>query len=439
METGKPTYGSFLEGAKALLALLLVLALCRFLRLDLTQGPGGHLFALGFLMLAGTAGGRLAALIGLPRLTGYLVAGLLSSPNVFEVVSVSQVHSLTLVNNLALALIAFQAGCEFTNEMLQKNLKSLFYGTLSHVVVMFIAITAIVFFAGTWFHLLGDVQGLRLFAFSMVLGTLAVAKSPAAVVAILGETKAKGPLSDHALGIVVLLDVVVLALFSVVLVFANSLLDPLATVDLEKLVHLGEELLVSIAAGCTFGLWTILYFKWIRQATVLFIVASAYGVSAFCAYFNYDTMLVFVVAGYIVTNLSKQGKPLVESIESLSSVVMIVFFATAGASLHVDQIMAAWQLVLLIFLSRIAFTWVSAQTGHFLAKDTGTLKTYGFTPFISQAGLAIGLVIIVAQRFPGIGGEIASIAISIVALNEIVGPVVFKWGLGRAKEVGLKS
>jgi Kef-type K+ transport system membrane component KefB len=233
--------------------------------------------------------------------------------------------------------------------------------------------------------------------------------------------------------------VIVLILFSMILVLTRSVIDPLAGFDMSQLGHLAEELLASVAAGCTFGLMIACYFRLIGKEKILFVLVAAYGISALCRYFQYDTMLVFVVAGYIVTNLSKQGESMVHTIESMSSLVMIVFFATAGASLHLEYILDAWELVLIIFVGRTLLTWVAAQTGHRMANDQGVVRKYGYTPFVSQAGLAIGLTIIISARLPGVGDQIAAIAISVIALNEIFGPAIFKWGLQRAGEIGRKS
>ena len=54
--------------------------------------------------------------------------------------------------------------------------------------------------------------------------------------------------------------------------------------------------------------------------------------------------------------------------------------------------------------------------------------------FKSKA-LIIGLATIVQVRFPVVGTELATLAIALVTLNEIFGPVLFKWGLSRAGEI----
>jgi Kef-type K+ transport system membrane component KefB len=420
---------------KSLLALLIVLAGFWFIDHFMDRAiQKNSLFGLGFLILSGLAAGRLCTMVGLPSLTGYLAAGLLSGPSFLTIIDNAQVDQLRLVNGLALALIAMHAGCEFTKDMLAKNFKSLFHSSWANIVIIGVGITVVLMLMQSQIEFLQGFEFNQMIAIAALFAAIAVSKSPAAVVAILGETKIKNILSEHALGIVVILDVVVLILFSMLLAFAKSTLTPGVGFSIESLGHLLGEVGASIAAGTFFGLFIIFYLWLIDKERLLFIVSISYGVTALCNYLHYDTMLVFVVAGFTVTNFSKQSKKMINSIESLSSVVMIAFFATAGASLHLSDLLGIWQLVLVIFLARVFLTWAAERVAHQCAGSDPNLKKYGFTPFVSQAGLSIGLAMIVYDRLPGVGAQLATLAISVVTLNEIFGPILFKWGLNQVEK-----
>ena len=62
------------------------------------------------------------------------------------------------------------------------------------------------------------------------------------------------------------------------------------------------------------------------------------------------------------------------------------------------------------------------------------LTKLGWTPLVSQAGLALGLASVISAMFPVLGLPFQSLAIAVVAINEMVGPVLFKWALDRAGE-----
>jgi Kef-type K+ transport system membrane component KefB len=141
-----------------------------------------------------------------------------------------------------------------------------------------------------------------------------------------------------------------------------------------------------------------------------------------------------MVAGFVVQNLSKQGDKFIHAIEETGGVVYVVFFASAGAHLNVPLLRDFWPTALLLTGARAAITVGTARLSAGLAKDDAAIKTYGWGPLISQAGVAIGIASVIANKFPAFGAGFRDVAIACVALNEMVGPVLFKIALDRAKE-----
>jgi Kef-type K+ transport system membrane component KefB len=428
-----------MSATRGLLSLtLIIIALVVVRRAQWGTVEGGGLFALGFLLVAGTVGGRVAAFLRMPRLTGYLAVGVLAGPfGPVPLFNQDDVQDLTLINGLALALIALQAGAELTIPMLKRSLKSLLYASLGHVLIITIGM-AVLFALLLPYTTFGAELGLSAaLAIGLLWGAMACSKAPADTLAILGETRAKGPLAEHALGVVVLLDVLVLVLFAVALVIARGAVDPSVQFDSHVLALLGEEIFASVAAGTTFGLGIAFYFWAIGREKLLFTVVVAYGVTAFCAYFHYDTLLVFVVAGFVVMNLTDQGHELIHTTESAGAAVMVVFFATAGAQLDLTALKTTWPIATSLAFGRIGFTWLACRFGHVLAKDPPTVRKYAFTSFISQAGVTIGLAAIAREAIGGeLGNGIATLVIAVIGINELIGPIAFKLGLTRAGEVG---
>ncbi|MFA7411961.1 MAG: cation:proton antiporter, partial [Tissierellaceae bacterium] len=71
------------------------------------------LFKLGILVLVGIGGGRAANYFKLPNVSGYIVAGLLIGPSFFNIIQGGDIASLNILNEMALAAIAFSIGNEF--------------------------------------------------------------------------------------------------------------------------------------------------------------------------------------------------------------------------------------------------------------------------------------------------------------------------------------
>ncbi|MEM7589508.1 MAG: cation:proton antiporter, partial [Myxococcota bacterium] len=351
--------------AVVLAAVFLVVHLCQ----RALCGPNmlSPLAALGFVLLAGMATGELVQLVGLPRLTGYMALGVLSGPFCFAFFGAEEVGSLSWMNELALGLIALTAGSELHVKQLVQGGRSLLWAVFFHALCIPVVMAGVFIALSPWLGLPAGLSFRSVVALSVVWGVLAMSKAPADTLAILKETGARHRFAQHVLGVVILIDVVVLILFDAAALFAKASLNPHTHVSLHHLMHLLVELGSSCAAGVTFGLVTAAWF-WLTgddlRLGVTFCVVSAFAVGAFCNYLHYDTLLVFMTAGFVVHNLSEQGIRLEHAIENLSFGVMILFFATAGASLNLEALVTLWPFALALASARVLVTFGASYWGH---------------------------------------------------------------------------
>lgn len=419
---------------RSVLALAVATAAFFSLKLSGLVESGGPLFALGYLVIAGQAAGALAAFVWLPRLTGYLIAGLLAGPHGFALFSIDEVKSLSIVNTLALALIALQAGAEMTLPMLARTYKSVTSSALAQALVVVPLMAAAFYGLHDAIPFTAALPTNLTVALAILWGVLAMPRSPAVALAVLSETRAKGPVADFVLGTVVFLDVLILPLFAVAASVARGqfLGEPF---ELSALAHLGNELFASAAAGVTIGLVAAVLFRVIDRERVLLTVVLAYAGTALCGYLRYDTLLVFVIGGFVISNVTKQGPRLHATSETLAGAVMIVFFATAGAKLDLAALIVLWPLVLGLFALRVFGIFCAVKLGHAVARDPSTVRANGWLGLVSQAGVTIGLATIVGDSLPVVGPAFASLVIAVVGLNELVGGALFKLALGRAGEL----
>jgi Kef-type K+ transport system membrane component KefB len=189
-----------------------------------------------------------------------------------------------------------------------------------------------------------------------------------------------------------------------------------------------------VALGTTLGLFLAAYLRLVNKQLALILVALGFGVTEVLGYLRFDALLTFMVAGFVVQNLSKQGHKLTTAIAEMGSVVYVVFFATAGAHLDVPLLRRLWPVALILASARGILTFVAARISSRLASDLPQIRRWGWSGLISQAGLALGLAGVVARSFPSFGNGFGSLAIATVALNEMVGPVLFKLALDRSGE-----
>jgi Kef-type K+ transport system membrane component KefB len=400
------------------------------------NGGVGAVAAVGFLLLAGTLLSELVEAIGLPHLSGYLAAGVLAGPYVAKLLDHEVVARLSPINTLALSLIALAGGAELKLDLVKKSLKSLVWATVIQsslvLVVMtgvFVALRPLIPFAHT-------LSLTALVGAGLIWGTLSVSRSPAAVLGIMAQLRPRGPLADFTLAFVMTSDVVVVVMMAAVLAMVRPLIDPSATFSLTSFGALGHELLGSVALGTTLGLILAAYLRVVGKHLLLVLLVLGFGLSELLDYLRFDPLLTFLVAGFLVQNLTTQGEKLLHAVEQTGSVVYVVFFATAGAHLDIPLLRALWPVAVALAGARAVVSWAAARLASNVAGDPPVLKTWGWSSLVSQAGLTLGLTVVVAREFPAFGAPFRSLAIATVAINEIVGPIALKFALDRAGETG---
>lgn len=423
-------------------SLLLSIGSLIFIRKLGGQGENFHIaFSLGFMTLVGFILGKIVAIFSFPQLTGYLFAGMLLGPSFLAVITPAELVAVAPINELAVALIALQAGCEISLPMLKEGTKSLLWVIFWQALIIFLGMTFSYWLAIEILHLASHESVALTLCAGVLFASISISKAPADTLAILGETGLKGMLATHILSVVVVIDILVIVVFQIVLLFVKPFVVPGAYFDAHKLVLLSEELLASTMAGVFVGLVTILWFKYVdifkvsKKRNVLFLLISTFATASMCHYLHYDSLIVFVTGGLLVSNMSKHGHELVHTVETVSLGVMIIFFATAGANLDFASLKIMWPIALVLAFSRIFFTYVGTILGHKMAKDDMPRFKYSFSAYISQAGVTLVLAQQVANGLGGFGQALASLATSVVAINEMIGPVCFKLAIKREQKL----
>lgn len=398
------------------------------------EGSLATVSAIGFLLLAGTLLSELLEIIGLPHLSGYLLAGIVGGPHVLHLVDHHTVERLSPVNTLALALIALAGGAELRVSTLREVGRSVAYGLLMQSAVGLVVLSAVFMLLSAHIPFASELALPALLAVSLLWGTLGVSRSPSACLGVLAQTRARGPLASYSLAHIMASDVVVVVLMACVIVAARPLATGGGSISMNNLRVLGHEIVGSIAVGTTLGLVLAAYLRLVGRNLLLVLLALGFGLTEFMRYIHIDPLLSFLTAGFVVQNLSLQGDKLLHAVEQASSLVFIVFFATAGAHLDLPLLQKLWPIALALSSARAAVTVGTAAWASHVANDPPVLRRWGWSPLISQAGLTLGLSVVIVRSFPEFGEGFRSLVIATVALNEMIGPVLFKLALDRSGE-----
>jgi len=152
------------------------------------------------------------------------------------------------------------------------------------------------------------------------------------------------------------------------------------------------------------------------------------------SYVQFDSLLAFLVAGATVRNFSRDSHDFRTAVFSTSGVVFVVFFGVAGAHLDIHLLRRVWGVTLTFFAIRLIVSAIAIRLANGIAKDSDVVKRWSWAPLLSQAGLTLALASSLAREFPNLGDQLKSLVIATVAMNEFVGPILFKFALDRTGE-----
>lgn len=399
------------------------------------QGSTGASLAFGYLLLTAYFVGGAFKQLRLPRLTGYIATGIVTGPSVLGMLTDDMVSSLTLVNGMAVALIAMTAGTEFELRIMRPLFSTIRAVTAVAVVGTAVLLTAAVLAMRGALPFMAGMGPLQKLAVAAVLGVVMAAQSPAVVVALRDEMEADGPITRTVLGIVVVADLLVILLFALASAMAKAALgqeaDTLATLGL-----LAWELAGSIGVGVLIGYVLALYLRRVRGGAELFLLTVAFIIAEVGQRLHLDPLLVALAAGILIRNATTVGDALHRHIAVSSLPVYILFFAVAGATLHLDVLRVVGGAALVFVAVRAAGLLGGAWLGARLANAPKSVQRYAGFGLLPQAGLALALSMLFGKTFPEFGAEAAALTLGVVALNELIAPAVYRFALVKSGEAG---
>lgn len=449
---------------RGLVIVSVLLALTVFLfeaRVENAAFDAVPLIALGFVILAGFAIGELVGVIKLPHITGYLLAGLIFGESLAHAVmphlppsmrvapfdegllNKGVTDQLSVLNTLAVALIALTAGGELRIETLRKGFRAIMGVLGGQLITIVVLVTGF-----TWAVLGGipaisipGVEGLSTAAalgLGLIMSSIAVATSPAATIAVITDARAEGEMTTTVLSSVILKDVIVVVFFAIASMLASQWMG-LDTGSSNLIAELSYKVLVSIAVGAALGFGMALYLRFVGREVLLFITAVVYVATLLASLLHLDALLIFIAAGFTVANFSTEGHTLIDKVTQLSTPVYVVFFTLTGASLHLEDLVSVFPFAVALVVARAFAFFVGVGVGATLGGADAKTRKYGWLGFVSQAGVALSLAGLIGNRFGEPGEKLSVLIVAGVALNEILGPILLKVALGLAGETAARG
>ncbi len=394
---------------------------------------------LGFLLLATYLAGALVGDLKLPRITGYILAGMLIGPAILGLVEQADVERLKVIDDIAISLIALSAGGELRVRDLRRDGRMLMGVMGSEMTAVFLAVAGFILLAAPVLPFTADATLVERSMLAIIFGSIAIANSPSVAIAVINDSGARGPVSSTVLSVTIMKDVAVVILFAAALSVGRVVVGTGGgTADF--LVSTALAIPGSIAAGAAIGWLVALYLRHVGAKLVLFTLALAFVNAQIAEYFHLEVLLLSLSAGFFVENISPvQGEPLIEAIEKNSTPLYALFFGLAGAALSLSGLVDLWYIVAALVLVRAAAIFGGTWVGARLTGADDVVRRYAWVGFISQAGITLGMVVIAARAFPAWATLFTTLFVAMVAIHELCGPVLLQEGLRRAGEIGRRK
>ena len=386
------------------------------------------LLSLAVLLVAGVFFGNLARRLRLPSVTGQIVIGMILGPSVLNVFPAETVHQFHPFTMFALGLIAVTVGSHLNIRKLRNayrrlGLLLLLESTLTPLMV-FVAIYSI----GMPWHL------------ALIIGMLAVSTAPATVVALIQETRSKGVFVKTLVAAVALNNIACIFLFQMACTAVKAALGGGETA-LDIFIAPSRQFIASLLLGGGVALGLVFATRRVVETAKLTTFSSIAIVSTIglAETFGICMLLSTLILGVVVVNLAPNKENLGHGVfVNFQSAILSVFFLLAGMELHLGYVVKGGLIAVLVVAVRMVAKWLAAHMAMRMAGATQSLARYLGLALVPQAGLAVGLILLLQgdKAFAPVYNLIMAVGLTSVIMNELVGPVLTRFALRRSGDYG---
>ena len=389
----------------------------------------GPLLLLAIVLLAGSFFGALARRIRLPGITGQIIGGVLVGRAGLDLFSEESIAGLEPMTEIALGLIAVTVGAHLHIGRLSNAVRR-----LSYLLIAESTITPLLVFLAAYYI------GGATFELSLLFGAVSIATAPATIVALVRETRSKGVFVKTLIAAVALNNTACIVVFEVcrALIGSDYQLQSEVLLQADGAIAqlIAPVLLGSIAA---FALDRITRIALGPERLATAAVVALVLTSGLATSIGISPMLACLALGAVQTNIARSRTHLVDSVfDNFEPAILTVFFTLAGMHLNFDHLESAGILIVLYFAARFAGKLLSADLALRAAHATDRVRKNLGLALVPQAGVAVGLVLLIQDdaRFSEAAGLFGAVVLTVVTINEIIGPVLTRIALQRAGEVG---
>jgi Kef-type K+ transport system membrane component KefB len=234
-----------------------------------------------------------------------------------------------------------------------------------------------------------------------------------------------------------------LALLAFSLVAAAVELTAMAATDglqlgsvMRALFPLVWQLAGSSALGVLIG---ILLAAWASQVvesgeTLILLVGCILLTVGLATALDLSSLVASLAVGATLVNLSAKSRRLFVALSDTDPPLYVIFFVLAGADLDLSLLPSLGVVGAVYVLCRasgkLGGAWLTARR----TDSPAQVRSFLGLSILAQAGLAVGLVLVIRQRFPDLAPVVTTVVLGAVAVFEVAGPLSARFALDRTGE-----
>ena len=382
-----------------------------------------NLMVVGAILLCGLAVGQIfVRVLKLPRITGFVAAGLVLGPGVLGLLDQTMLGKLSIFVDISLGLILFELGRRLDLRWFIHD-RWLLASSIAESLLSFLFVYATLRFF--------DIAPV----YSATAAAIAMATSPAVLIMIVHDQRAKGPLTERLLALTALNNV--FAFMLIALLFGFVHLEYSAD-WLQAVTHPFYLIVGSSGLGYVAFIVARTLARWLGKredsqfGMLLGVIVGTVG----CAIsFNLSVLLALLAFGVFAKNLDRDHNLMAVEFGPGGQFFLVILFVITGAGLRPSEFAVAGAIGAAFILARLAGKLVGL--GLFaplsgISQKKALLLGIGMVP---MSAVAVVMVQGASALYPEFGAKLSSIVLSAVVILELVGPLATQWALRRAGEI----
>jgi NhaP-type Na+/H+ or K+/H+ antiporter len=400
----------------------------------------GPLFEIGLILVVGYLFGNIANFFKLPRVSGYIVAGIFMSPSLLGIIDKEFLDKSTVITHASLSIITFLIGSSLSWQKIKSLGKTITFVTLGEAEIAFLLVFIVM---AVYLYFFQNLDFMSIIALALVFGALASPTDPTATLAVIHEFRAKGVLTTSVLGVAALDDATGIFNFVIGYSIATAVLTG-SGIEIGKILwEVGYEVFGAVFLGMVMGylMHFLGMFAEERKEIVTVTVGILFLTFSIAHFSGVDELLSTMVTGITLVNVDKENEKFKDPLENyIEDVIFTAFFVIGSAFLNIKILLEYLPMVAIYVISRFTGKFIGVYIGGHLSDAPQVVKKYLAFSLFPQGGIVIGLALLAYQNpeFKDIGLILVNIVIGATAIHEFLGPVFSEMALKKAGEIGKK-